>query len=501
MPALTAPGSSVTVTVDPGSVGLAAPAATAMMVGFSDRAPAAGPVATVDAGDWRAKLGGRSGAAATAADSAETAFNEGAASVLFTRVVGPAATPATLALRDRGAAPGAVTLQVTCQWPGPVVPLVEVRDGSTAGTFTLLVYDPVDTANAAEVYRDSPDVPTVIAAVNAGSTLVRLADGVSPSPTAQRIPAVLVPTPLTGGSDDRTGAGDAQWQAAIGSFDPVLGPGLMLAPGRSTLAVHAMLVAQCRAAGTRLALLDGPDLPAPGDLTSLARQDGLLPGLATPGDLGIVIGPYVTVPAAPGGSTDRVVPASAALAGLIARNDAAAGHAGRASMGRYGTLQFATGLHGAFTEAQRATIDGDAGTSGASVIRKLTPADPTQVYGFRTASADPFSYDAAGIREALLLRWLIGRVADTYVGSLIDGQGKTLSDLQRDVDAVLGRHYDLGALYGATRAQAFSTSVAAPVNTPATARRGVLALRGWYVSSPTGFKVPIGLTRRGIPAA
>lgn len=506
MPAITAepvlaPGSTITLTGQSGASGVAAPAATAMLVGFADRGPVNTPVPFSDMTTYGRSFGTRNGAAATLYDSADVILQEGAgfASGFAARLAGPAATFGSLTDLDQA---GVATVKVTAAFVGAASAQILRRweAGDLAGTVTLRVFDTLVSATAAqETYKNLPDVPTAVSTVNAVSQLVTLTDLISTSPLAQRLPAVTATTALPAGGDDRTGAGDAQWQTAINSYGADFGPGLMLAPGRGTPSIHAMLSAAALAT-YRTAIYDAPDLPAPGDLVTLARTNSSLPGYLTPGDVGTLIGPWVTAPGAGGSSTARIVPASAALAGLSARNDQAAGNAGRASLGRYGVLRYCTGVHGAFTEADRDTIDGGPGVAGASVIRSLR-AIPAQVIGFRTCSADPLlGYDYAAMRETAWIKSQHKRIADNWVGARLDGQGLTFKGLQGELDTFMTTEYNTGALYGAAKTDAFAFDTGPTVNTPATIAALRLKVKGWFKVAGTGFRVDVDETRRGITA-
>jgi len=499
---IVAPGGTVTLTGVAGPTGAAPSSATAFLAGFAERGAANTPVPFTDLGSYQAKAGPRTGSSATLWDSVDVACQEGqgAASGYFARVVGPAAVPALLNDPDTL---GVNTVRVAAAWPGASGQqlLRQWTAGTIAGTVSLIIFDTaVSTVTPVEVYRNLPDIPTIVSTVNAVSQLVVLIDLASTSAGAARLPAVNAsPAALAGGADDRASAGDAQWATAVNSFTSDLGSGVMLAPGRATPAMHATLAAASLLT-YRVALGDGPDQPGVADLTALAVADSVLPGYLTNGDSIIPVGPWVVAPANGGTAVPRYVPASAASAGLIARNDLAAGHARRASLGRHGSLGYCTGIHSTLGEGDRDAIDRGPGLPGASFIRS-TRATPAQAMGFRTASADPtFGYDAAGMRETAWTQYNLKRIADSYIGSQIDGQGSTFKALQGDADAWLTNEWNLGALFGATKSTAFALDTSPAVNTPSTIAAYQINMRGWFKVTNTGFRVNIAETRRGIAA-
>lgn len=497
----TAPGTTVRVAVAAGGAGSPAATATAFFAGIADRGPVGVLIPVIDPVDYTAKCGGRSSTAAVLSDAVEVAFGEGTSTAYVSRVVGPDPVTGTLSLDDTAAEP-IPTLKVDAAWPGADSANLSIRitAGGAAGTFTLAVFDAtLSTSAPAELYQDLPDVPTAVAQINGASDLIVVTDLASTSPAETRNPAVITATALSAGTDDRANATDTQWTTAISVCgDPQYGPGIILAPGRTATATHAALQAAALAS-SRVAYLDTADLPSAGSITTAAATDAASPGLDYPGDLGLMFGPWVQIPPAPGSSTPRYAPGSAFAAGRTADADAASGHSNTAPMGRNGTAQYAVGVHGPLSEADRATVNGRQGTTGASVIRQ-TLAEPCQLYGFRTVSANPDSYFGATIRQTLLVKHLAAAIGDNYVGHQIDGRGHVFADIAGDITAMLLGFYNLDALYGATPAAAFGVDTGPTVNTPSTIAQGLIKARVWFVPSPTGERVVLDLIRQGIPA-
>jgi hypothetical protein len=488
---LTAPGTQVTLSQGIPTAGAASPSAAVMLAGFSDRGTPNVPLPCSSSLDYGRRNGGRSGTAGLLSDSVDLAFGEGASTVMTSRVVGPGAVTGQLALKD---SLGATTLVVTPAWgPGASSSDLAVQVTVTGQTFTLTVFDALSgsTTVPVEVYQGLTDYLTAMTTVNTTSARVRLADGMSSSPLASRNPVAISATQLSPGSDDRTGAGDAQRAAALAGFASVNAPGFLLGSGWSTASSHALLMAAGVAQG-RLALLDPPDLPGPADFTSLVSQDALNPGAARPGDVGCLVGPWVT-------QNGRVIPASAAYAGLAARNDVAAGHSARACLGRYGALQYADGVHGPLTEAQRITANGDIGTPGASILMPASTV-PVRSEGFRTVSADLLDYSAAGVRETLWVAFNLRQIARQFKGTLLDGQRLGLTAYGDALDTWLTREWAAGGLYGATKSASFSVDVGVLQNTGSTIAGRQMHAGVHFVVSESGERVYIDLVRDPIPA-
>lgn len=500
----TAPGVTVNITAASGGSGTPAPNAQAFVVGLADRGLTT-YTRVLDFLDFQTKFGSRNAAAAILSDSVETLFGEGGYDVFVARVVGVTPTKGTLALMDRNGSP-VLTATATAAWYGSQSANLSIGivAGTVANSFDLLVFDTAAAipTNPVETWRDNTSVANMVAAVNAGSSYLTMVDNASSSSGTAAFPALAagVGTALSAGTDDRTTANDTTWGNALAAFPNDLGGGLLLAPGRYTSSFH--LIMETAAAGARrTALLDGPPNPAAADLTSLALADSVGSGVIDTGDVGMGFSPWGTIPPAPGGSVVRQVPMSAAVAGLIAKTDAKAGHSNQAPMGIFGQLVYVTGIVGpGLVGVDRSAANGRQGTTGWNVVRQRPGAAP-QVFGFRTVSAAARSYFGANVRETLGLRNDIERIGDTYIGAMIDGQGTVFMDLANDISARLRTSYDLDALYGATSDLAYGVDVGPTVNTPQSIAAGIIRARVWFIPSPTAERVIIDLVRTPVPTS
>jgi hypothetical protein len=497
----TAPGSTVNVTAATGGINQQSPTAAAFVVGIADRGPTT-PIQVLDFIDFQTKFGSRNATAAVLSDSVEAMFAEGTTIMYVARVIGPGATYGSVQAVDRAGSPSP-TMLLTAKWAGVQSSNISysIAAGTVANSFDVLVYDTAayNPSLPVETYRDNLSVANAVAAINAVSSYLVGTDSVSPNTGTTAYPAIVTNIPLSSGNDDRTNAVDANWATALNSFPATLGAGLLLAPGRYTSSAHLGQMAAA-VSQSRFAYLDTAPLPAAADITALALGDSGGTGYTDPGDSGLVIGPWVTIPPAPGGSVPRQVPQSATLAGRTAAVDALFGHSNQAPMGFYGSYIFANGLVGpGFIESDRITINGRQGTTGGCIARS-TPQARCQVFGFRTVSTAMRSYFAANIRETLRLKRALSDIGDSFVGREIDGQGSVFTDFANAIGLVLLQSYQGGALYGATPALAFGVDVGQTVNTPATVQAGIIKARVWFVPSPTGERVQIELVRNPIPS-
>lgn len=280
-----------------------------------------------------------------------------------------------------------------------------------------------------------------------------------------------------------TGATPTDVATALTAFGRALGPGQVIAPGDT--AAHLALLAHARD-NNRVALLDGGG--------------------------SIVIGPVA------GSTTNRNIPPSAAVAGLIARSDARfsvnqapAGDRGylRAAVDVLAAATFtevtalattAKGSPGAefgalftagrFTDAQRATLD------EASANPFIVGINGVQLYGYSGLPADSF-FTNARLRMSLTAR--LNALAQQFVF-------RTINDSLRGAFkgvllAELDREYKAGQLFGRTPEEAYDVDVSDVVNTPITIAAGRLLARASYVPGPFAERVEINLLALPIPAA
>jgi hypothetical protein len=141
-------------------------------------------------------------------------------------------------------------------------------------------------------------------------------------------------------------------------------------------------------------------------------------------DYGAMFGPWVNTPPPNGviGATTRTVPATAVVAGLIARADSL-GNPNRAPAGRDFPLQYATSLVG---------------------------------------------------RARMWLQWQSVNVGLNYEYKTIDGRGRLTAGLQGDLSMVCRSLWEVNGLFGETSSDAYSVNVGVSINTTQTVAYGEL---------------------------
>lgn len=444
----------------------------AFVVGLADRGPLT-PVQVDSLADFVTTFGGRQ-TYSLLYDWLDVYFHEGGAHAFVSRVVGPAATVATLMLKDSSAAN---TLLVSANSPG-----------AWGATLSVAVLAPLvsgfrlQVSDSTGVLETSPDLADKAAAITwaQGSSYITLTDEASANP-----PVAASAAPLTGGDDDRGSVTDTERAAALARFGLDLGPGQVAMPGSTTDQAHTDLLAHA-AANYRVALIDLADTATVATLTDAAeaaRSDGRWGGAFTP---------WAVVPGIVG-QTTRTVPYSAVAAGIIARNDGQGLPPGQPAAGNWGQALYATGLsQPAFTDADRETLN-DTGVNVA-----LVRFGAVETYGFRSLAdpdADPAWVQLTAARIVMAVAAGANATGSSFVFSQLDGAGVTIGNFGNALTADLDTFYKEGSLYGTTAADAYAVNVGPAVNTPASIQAGELNAHLEIVPSPFGEVVEIDITK------
>ena len=299
-------------------------------------------------------------------------------------------------------------------------------------------------------------------------------------------------SPLAGGDDGTVPVTDAGALAdALAVINPELGPGQVLAPGRSTMDDHAALLAHA-AATNRYAILDGG---VHDDALALQSAAELLRG-ADEDRYGMLWGPWAVVPGiAPG--TSRTVPWSPVQAALCARNDLAPVTPTRPPRARSGQTQWVTDLTQRFTPAECETLlyarrghrpVGVRHDRGVRVPGHCRTPPGTIRRGCRpTTAAWPWPSSPRAKPPA---RTSCSRRSTAAASTSPRSGGALAGDLIT--------FYNAGALYGDDSTEAFVVNVGPAVNTPAKLADGVLSAVVSVRMSPHAELVQIQIVKQPI---
>jgi phage tail sheath protein FI len=423
--------------------------------------------------------------AVVAYDAAETFFKEGGYALYVGRVVGTGAATATISITDNAAAQ---TLVAFAKGPGDygndlnIVVRTNAQDSTIpAGYYRLRVQ-----TDAAVILEESYDLIDDAAGLLWAATVskyINLTDGAS----------ALDPNALTfslaGGNLDVGTIADAHWQTALDRFGIDLGPGIVFAPGRTTSAGQVQL-ANHALARNRVAFADGPDTAT---VATVTAQPALVLDTTTKRSrfTGIFV-PWLRIPGITSGST-RLVPPSAAVAGLFARNMGQGRSPNEPAAGERGVFNTVLAMSQTYDDASRQTIN----SAGVNVC--VDKYGERKVYGWRS-TADPAS-DARWIAlsNSLLHRAvaaIASAVGERFLFRQIDGQGQLTNQFGAALAAEACMPFFLaGSLFGDTPQDAFKVDVSPAVNTPATIANNelhaVISLR----MAPFGEEVDIEIVK------
>jgi hypothetical protein len=471
------PGVSVSLLDVPGSV-VSAPTDTgiAFVAGLTERGlTGAQPIVSLD--DFVTVYGGRQ-TYSVLYDWMQTFFREGGNKAYVSRVVGPAATTGTRNLLDSVAGTSLIVSALGVgAWSANYK--VAVLAGTVGGTFDIQILDA--TNNVLEDSGNLADQASA-AAWSLGSQYVRITVGAS-----TQNPAVVAAAALSAGNDDRNNITDTQWANAINMFSIDLGPGQVVAPGRTTTNGHDQIVDHAEAFG-RVALIDLIDTATVATLAGNISRSRFAAAFA----------PWVQIPGLVA-NTVRTVPPSALIAGLLSRNDPALG-AGHAAAGRFGIANYCVGLsQAAWSDSSRESLNMD----GIDVIRNMYGSVTN--YGWRSTVdpiADPDWISFGYGRLYMKLFAELNVVGQNYMFEEIDGQqGRTISGFHDSLAGTLMRHYNAGELFGDTPDQAFAVDTGPSVNTLATIAALELRAICYVKMSPFAERVEIMIVKRSIQEA
>lgn len=425
------------------------------MVGFTEFGPANTATQVLDLADFEATFGDGDGLAATLHAAVELAFGEGAGTLYVSRVVGPTPVLATITLDAAGAVDALRIDAVNAgAWGNDISVAVTNVSG---GNFDLEV-SYLD--ELVETYAANATTAALAAALATSDyvrgTVLNAADLVAAADAN-----------LTLGDGDEDSATDDEWADALDAFSSELGPGQVLAPGRTTTTAHQQLLDHA-ATYNRTALLDAAEGASKATLLALAEATGAVDNAGYGG----LFPTWVTIPQRVAG-VDREVPGSAFAAGLIARSDSVydpntwpIGTKGesRSAPGN-GLAAYALAATAEFSEADRLDLE----EAGVNIVVD----DPAglRLYNFRSVSPDPVWSNLAHQRLAMAIQAQAQRIAEGFVGEKITGA--TVTRFHQGLEGLLQGYYASGALFGGLTDpswdQAYRVVTASPVNTDATA--------------------------------
>lgn len=450
------------------------------VVGLADKGPVGAATKVTSLSSFRSQFGTRQ-TYSVLSDAIETFFRSGGTTAFVSRIVGPAAVKATLAVLGPASA---ASIQVTAKNPGDYGNNLKVAVTAQSGSFRTLQIS----TTADGVLETSPSLDTIAGLVAWSAT----SQYVNVTANGAAIPAALAATNLASGVDDRASITDTQWTAGLAVFSKDFGPGQVSTPGYSNATINAATLAHAAGSSNRVAVLD----TASTDTTVSAMVSAFSSLRANANaSFGAVFGPWVSIVGVTPGTT-RSVPMSAVMAGLIASNDRYR-DAGRAVAGREYPLTFVTNFTD-YTDAEHET----ALLGGINLTKNVFGV--RENYGFRSL-VDPavdknwLQFNFARLRMAITAE--LNSVAEGFVFDRLDGAGHTLLAFKNALSGVLGNFYAQDALYGATASESFRVDVGPGINTTQTLDNGELRAEVGVKFSPHAEVIYINVAKTPLAQA
>jgi hypothetical protein len=421
-------------------------------------------------------------------DAAETFFAEGGTLLYVGRVFGAGAVAATRNLLDAGAGVSLVVTAGTLGDPDPGTwgNSLTVEVVAVTGGFQINVYRSAVLVESSYTLVTQADA---IAWARNNSKYIVIALGAT-----ALVPAAAGAAALSSGTDGSAVA-DADWQLGLNLFGRSLGPGQVAAPGRTTSAGQLQLLdhAQSR---NRFALLDLPDSSSRATLVAAAQALYTAPNNGR--RYGQPFAPWDVVPGLTA-LTQRTVPPCARAAAQYARVDAL-GNPNQAAAGRNGVARFALDL------SQPGWIDSDRqalNEAGVTVSRRRF-GNAIVTYGMRTLAdqvADAQWSMSPNVRCVMAYVARALAIGEAHEFDQVDGQGHALSDFRGELMAAANDLFAVGALYGATPAEAFAVDTGPAINTPTTLAAGEMHAQVALRTSPSAERVVIDVVKTPITQA
>lgn len=272
---------------------------------------------------------------------------------------------------------------------------------------------------------------------------------------------------------------------ALALFGMELGPGQVCVPGASDPLLHKAVLAHIDAT-SRCALLDLPDDADPTVLETAVSALADTTGVR----FASLVGPHVLYPLSDGSGATNLIAYSGVQAGLTARSDVL-GNPNQAAAGVNGVSRLGLGLSQTYSDDDRETLN-EAGATLAKVIY-----GDVRTYGARTAAGpdDTRWLWFPNSRVVMAIAHEAGAIAENYVFQQVDGRRQLFARLETELRGMLLVHYNIGALYGATPADAFDVDTGPAVNTTSTIAAGEVHAVLRVKTSPTAEWVAIDVVK------
>lgn len=457
----------------------------AFFVGLADRGPSDEAVLIQSLAEFEETFGGYV-SYAYLHPTVQTFFEEGGTQCYVARVVGPAATTATLDLDD---ASSSAVITLTANGPGAWAHDLdaEVIASGTKRNLRLIynndvVYTTGLKSNNVDIVNAINNSPIASKYVSAAVT------------TDTTIVAAVAATALAGGDDDRDdNTVDTSFSAFVDALDLFLdsyGPGAVSCPETHT--INAELIAHANA-NSRVAILhtasgdDATDAKTEAD--NLTGEDG--------SEHAALYYPWVYIPTSVTG-VNRLIPPD----GLVAGARGAAHNSVGPHQPAAGLISAASFVNGVEVDVNKSTGD-DLDDNHVNAIRVI--ANGVRVYGARSLSTDTENFRFVSTQDTVnTVVHRANRSMEDLLFSPIDGRNALFTEIQGRLKAICEMLAREGSLYpaydtnGKLIDEGFTVKCDSSINTTAQLAEGKVKAQIGLRVSPIGDKIEVTIIKSNL---
>lgn len=386
------------------------------VAGLTAKGPVGKGVIVRSLAQFLATFGDRTAYSSAMFDTARLFFEEGGSELVVSRVVGAAATKGSLSLKDTLTVN---TLKVEAVDPGAHSSSMTVEVKVTGQTFELIISDQSVVLSR---YTGMTSIADVVAAA-ATNPYVKITSLGSASVGAAANPAVLAPTVLAAGTDDRAAVVAGTYVTTLDAAGSIADGGAVAVPGQTVASVGALLAAHAKAYN-KIALL------SPGVGTTRAEALTAAAALApsTANESAGIFWPSVVIP---DGAGTRVVTPEGYVAAVRAKAHRDTGF-WKVPAGDSARMRWAVGTDVALDVAGNNVL------AAAYVNGIVTTGNRTRLYGWASLAADRENLGMLTARDSLNnLRLLITAALEPYVFAVLDGRRHLLGQIEGAVVGVV----------------------------------------------------------------
>ena len=471
-------GVNVTTSVRTGPSNASAPSGRFIIAGLAERGPVNTPSIVRSLAQFESVFGVRTPYNGAAYDSARLFWEEGGGELVFVRVAGDAAAPASL--QDEGG------LVLTATSPGAWGNEVEAYMTASGGGMAELI---VTFRSTAEKFSGRT-YDEIVRKVNGVSNLVRasLASG-----DPEGVPTEFDVEALQGGDDDRGSVGVDGYMAALDTVGGDLGTGAVALPGMSADLVGGDLLAYAQRT-RRIAFLAMGEGDSVEDARAFAAEAAGMDGA----EFGALLYPHVRIP---DGTGSRTV-SPEALAAAVRSRAHSTGRFWEVPAGDNGLAQWVLETSPAVDTQTNDALADDNITAIVTTGTRIRP------YGWWSLSADTENFKLLTARDVLnVLAAQITLDLEEFVFSTVDGRGQLLSKIESTIRGRLDPIAQAGGFYARIDSEGneldpgYSVRVDSTINTASTLANntvlGAVAVR----LSPSAALIEVEITKSSLTAA